>query len=228
MSASMTVTIAADLVKRGSRERTWDKVGQRGRPGAFTAEEQFRRLYDAHVAALLAYAVRRVDQPGDAADIVAETMLVAWRRRQDVPPDDQARLWLFGVARMVLANHRRGALRRSRLGLRLRSHLVEQIGPDHAPATETSLVVRAALDRLDETDREILRLAAWDGLDPQEIAVVLGIPSGTVRTRLHRARTRMRLRLDRAGLSSGERSGLTGHVSDDGERLLARGAEDER
>jgi RNA polymerase sigma factor (sigma-70 family) len=210
-------------------------VGLRGPAGGESAEERYRRLYDAHVAVLLAYAVRRVDQPGDAADVVAETMLVAWRRRATVPSGDEARLWLFGVARMVLANHRRGAQRRDRLSGRLRHELVEQIGPDHAPATETTLVVRAALDRLDETDREILHLTAWEGLNPQEIATVLAIPAGTVRTRLHRARNRLRIRLaaadvtspDGADASTGERTAPGGHVSEDG-RLLVPGAEEDR
>jgi hypothetical protein len=72
-------------------------------------------IYDANYAALVAYAMRRVGTAEDAADVVAETMLIAWRRLDDVPPDDEARLWLYGTARRVLANQRRAAVRRLRL-----------------------------------------------------------------------------------------------------------------
>src|SRR3954447_10520347 len=79
-------------------------------------EAQFRSLYTAHFGAILEYAVRRVPAPEDATDVVAETFLIAWRRHADVPPGREARLWLYGVARRVLANHLRGEARRSRLG----------------------------------------------------------------------------------------------------------------
>ena len=68
-------------------------------------EDRFRRLYTANFAALLAYALRRVEQHEDAADVVAETFLVAWRRGPELPAGDEVRLWLYGAARRVLANH---------------------------------------------------------------------------------------------------------------------------
>ena len=157
-------------------------------------------MYRAHVRALLAYAVRRVPSPDDAADVVAETMLVAWRRRHEAPPGDEARLWLFGVARRVLANHHRGDARRLRLGDRLGRELRLQLGDmadpvDPVQAVDESLAVREALDGLDEADREILRLAAWEGLGPHEIATVMDIGAVAARSRLHRARRRLRQRL---------------------------------
>ena len=74
----------------------------------------FEELYAAQYGDLLRYALRRVQEPADAADVVAETWVIAWRRRGDLPPNSERRLWLFGVARRVLANQRRGQLRRSR------------------------------------------------------------------------------------------------------------------
>ena len=68
-----------------------------------SAEERFTALFEATRLPLLAYAVRRVADPADAADVVAETYLVAWRRLDDVPAGADARPWLFGVARRVLA-----------------------------------------------------------------------------------------------------------------------------
>jgi RNA polymerase sigma factor (sigma-70 family) len=79
------------------------------------AEGEFARLYDEHGRDVMAYALRRAAEPQDAADVVAETFLVAWRRLHDVPAGLDARLWLFGVARRILANHQRGERRRARL-----------------------------------------------------------------------------------------------------------------
>src|SRR6478672_7119633 len=73
-----------------------------------TREARFEELFARTRSALMGYAVRRVGDPADAADVVAETYLVAWRRLDEVPPGEETRLWLFGVARRVLANHQRG------------------------------------------------------------------------------------------------------------------------
>jgi DNA-directed RNA polymerase specialized sigma24 family protein len=66
----------------------------RGQLSERLAEASFRRLYADHGRQILAYAQRRAGDPEDAADVVAETFLVAWRRLEDVPPGEQARLWL--------------------------------------------------------------------------------------------------------------------------------------
>lgn len=189
--------------------------------GPSGARGRFEQLYGAQLRPLLGYALRRVDRPEEAADVVAEVMLVAWRRLAEVPAGHDARLWLFGVARRILANQRRGRLRRDRLSHRLGRELGHLVWPDHAGDVATGLTVRAALDALSEEDREILRLAAWEDLDPREIAVVLGIPAVTARSRLHRARQRLR------GSIEEQRSPGSGQVVDD-ERALVRDAEDDR
>lgn len=156
-------------------------------------EERFSALFERTHPALLGYAVRRVADPADAADVVAETYLVAWRRLDDVPAGDEARPWLFGVARRVLANHYRGERRRHALADRLRDALHESV-PVAAPgpnAHEPSLVERA-VERLGDDDRELLRLVAWEELAREEIAVAMGLSRATVRVRLHRARARLR------------------------------------
>jgi RNA polymerase sigma factor (sigma-70 family) len=158
-------------------------------------DERFRRLFAATERDLLAYALRRVDHAEDAADVVAETFLVAWRRLDSVPPGDEARLWLYGVARRQLANQRRGRLRRSRLADRLRAELPGAVAGARPAEDSRAAAVVAALARLDEDDREILRLTAWEGLAPSEVAAVVGVPAVTVRSRLHRARKRLRSEL---------------------------------
>ncbi|KGN39231.1 RNA polymerase sigma factor [Knoellia subterranea] len=161
-------------------------------PSPPSPEERFTALFERTRLPLLAYAVRRVVDPADAADVVAETYLVAWRRLDDVPQGDEARPWLFGVARKVLANHHRGERRRVALADRLRDHLVEEVVPafELADAGEEAPVLRA-MRRLPDDDRELLRLVAWEELARDEIAVVMGRSRATVRVRLHRARKRL-------------------------------------
>ena len=167
----------------------------------------FAALYDEHFTALLGYALRRVAVAEDAADVVSETFLVAWRRLPDVPDGAEGRLWLYGVARRVLANHRRGEGRRDRLGDALRQRLA-QTAPDHADEVVGTERVRAALRRLSPEDRELVTLTVWEGLEPREVARVLGVRPGAVRTRLSRARGRLRALV-------GDEDGGPGHVPGD-------------
>lgn len=153
--------------------------------------DSFQRLYAAQFDPVLGYALRRVGTPADAADVVAETFLVAWRRRAEVPQGEAARLWLYGVARRVLANQRRGDLRRSALGGRLRSELPSVV-PGHEAAVAAATDVARAVAQLGDADREVLELTAWEGLDSVEVADVLGITSVAARARLSRARNRLR------------------------------------
>src|SRR5213075_274525 len=123
---------------------------------------------------------RRVTRAEDAADIVADVFTVAWRRIDDVPDGREARLWLYGVARNVLSNHRRVRWRQDRLTDRLRGEL-RLITPAVQPADDDLDAVRAALGRLSVDDRELLQLTAWEGLTPNEVALAMGVPAGTVR-----------------------------------------------
>jgi hypothetical protein len=86
-------------------------------------QRRFEVVYAAHRGPVLGYVLRRTGNPDDAADVIAETFLTAWRRLDEIPRDPQARLWLYGVARRVLANHHRGERRRSALADRLRADL---------------------------------------------------------------------------------------------------------
>ena len=154
-------------------------------------DEVFLRLYADHFTAVLAYALRRVDRPEDAADVVADTFLVAWRRIAHVPVGDEARPWLYGVARRVLANQRRGEGRRTALGRRLREEL-SAVVPDTSGEVVQRADVTAAMRRLSARDQEVLELHLWEGLEPREIADVLGLTTVVVRPRLSRARARLR------------------------------------
>lgn len=166
------------------------------------AEARFAKLYREHVGDVLAYAVRRAPSPEDAADIVAETFLVAWRRTADVPSGDAARLWLYGVARRALANQRRGERRRTRLAARLGAELPAALAAARPMTTAADQEVLAAIATLRESDREVLLLSAWEQLTPAEIARVLAISPLAVRSRLHRARRRVLDQLHRPDTAS--------------------------
>jgi RNA polymerase sigma-70 factor (ECF subfamily) len=154
-------------------------------------EETFRRLYAAHFDAVLGFAIRRTDRPEDAADVASDTFLVAWRRIAHVPEGPDQRSWLYGVARRVLANQRRGDRRRTALGDRLRRELVAAM-PDTSDDVVQRADVTAAMRRLSARDQEVLELHLWEGLEPREIAEVLGLTTVVVRPRLSRARARLR------------------------------------
>jgi len=158
-------------------------------------EDRFRAAYTAHARALLAFAARRCANLPDSADVVANTMLVAWRRIDAMPPEPDTRLWLFGVARNVINNDRRGQRRRERLGERLREQLREQSQAAEFARDDTAHLVRNALHRLKPLEREVMLLTLGEQLTPAEIAIVLQMNSSTVRTLLQRARTKLRTQL---------------------------------
>ena len=153
---------------------------------------RFQGLYDAHCGAVVAYAHRRTATPVDAQDVVADTFAIAWRRLSEVPEGDAALPWLYGVARRVLANQRRGNQRRADLTARLRGQ--GSLAPDvegQVVAGDERRTVLAALSRLRPADQEILRLAVWEELPHRDIAGVVGCSESSVAVRLHRARSRL-------------------------------------
>ena len=161
---------------------------------------RFEAVYAAHRGPILGYVLRRTDNPDDAADVIAETFLTAWRRLEDMPRDPQARLWLYGVARRVLANHHRGERRRSALTDRLRADLAAEYRPAEFDGDQARIA--EAFRRLPAGDRELLALSAWEGLGYGQIAVVLGCSRNAVRLRLFRARKRLAAELAKGRSSS--------------------------
>ena len=160
-------------------------------PGVAQTERQhrFEKLYAAHRISVLGYALRRTDNTDDAADVLAETFLTAWRRLDEVPEGDQAKLWLYGTARRLLANHRRGERRRLALADRLRAELAMTYRPPDQAADFAEIA--AAFRRIPQPDQELLALAGWEELDAGQIAAVVGCSRNAARIRLHRARRRL-------------------------------------
>ena len=182
-------------------------------------ENEFEHLYAEHWREVLSYALRRTGSPSDAADVASEVFLVVWRRRDEVPSRDDFRPWLYGVARNVLLNHRRGKRRRERLGALLLSAVGEQ-HPDTADVVvdrDQHQVLIDAVRGLPEPDRELVTLVSWEGLSPAEAAVALQMNPVTARVRLHRARKRLRASLEeQKRVEEQKREQRAGHVRLDG------------
>ncbi|WP_405087324.1 RNA polymerase sigma factor [Microbispora sp. NBC_01389] len=168
---------------------------------------RFEAVYRETYGRLTAYAVRRCDSPHDAADVVAEVFTVAWRRLDDLPQGDEAVLWLYGVARKVVANHRRGEVRRQARSAPLDAELTDLYGDSPERGVELT-AIGEAFRSLSDDDRELLSLVAWEGLSRQEIATALGLSRNAVRIRLHRARRRLSRALAEAGVHLTSRSRL--------------------
>ena len=151
-------------------------------------------LFTAHAGDVYAFAARRASRTA-AEDVVAETFLVAWRRLDSIP--EQALPWLLAVARRVLANQRRSAGRRLALTTRLGASTT---GCEAIAAEQQSdhPEVLDALARLSPHDRDAITLIAWDGLDAEQAATVLGCTRAAFYVRLHRARKRLAAALDDA------------------------------
>lgn len=161
----------------------------------FERVRRYEALFRAHGRDIVAYCGWRAGSAEDAQDAVADVFLVVWRRLDEVPEGDAARIWLYATARRALANQRRAGRRR----LALRDRLAREPGNravEVFSSESRDVLVREALRRLRPRDREVLLLAEWEHLTPTEIATVMGCLTATARGRLHRARFRFRVAFD--------------------------------
>jgi RNA polymerase sigma factor (sigma-70 family) len=166
--------------------------------------ERFAEVFDLHYAEIHGYVARRLG-PALADDLASETFLIGFgrRRRYDLSYPD-ARPWLYGIASNLISRHRRAEVRRYRALARAgRVRADEPEADGIVPRLDAEALrgrLAAALADLAARDREVLLLVAWAQLSCEEAAQALGIPGGTARSRLHRARQRTRAALaDAAG-----------------------------
>ena len=173
-------------------------TASRDRPAAFA------ELYDRHATSVYRYAARRIDR-GAAEDIMSETFLVAFERRETFDSSyENALPWLLGIATTLIR-------KRARLEARawkgmLAEHEAASVSIDQIERLGLRLDAESsigkaitAIRRMSDGDRDVLLLHAWGDLTYEQIAIALEIPIGTVRSRLNRARTTLRAVLDRAG-----------------------------
>jgi RNA polymerase sigma factor (sigma-70 family) len=178
------------LTDPSSDRDLWERAGA----GEYDA---FGRLFDRHARTVYNFLFRRTASWSDAEDLTSAVFLHAWRRRQEIVLDrDSALPWLLKVADYSARNQRRSLRRYWQALDRLQIPRDEQ--PDHADAVaarvddeRTMVRVRAALRRLPKHEREVVELCVWTGLDQRAAATVLGVPVGTVKSRLTRARRRL-------------------------------------
>jgi len=151
-------------------------------------EERFREMFEATYPVVVRYARHRGLAGQDLEDLLSATFEVAWRRFDRVPAGEGAVPWLLTVAHNHLRNHRR-RLARER-GMLERLAAPEPVW-DSSPSRVSWQEIRRALDRLSDSERELILLIAWDELTPAQAAGVLGLSAGATRTRLHRARAKL-------------------------------------
>jgi RNA polymerase sigma-70 factor (ECF subfamily) len=158
--------------------------------------EAFGVLFERHARSVYNHCFRRTANWADAEELMSAVFVEAWRRRREVRPiDESARPWLLGVANNLLRNHRRSLARYRAALTRLPSPgLQPDLADDVAGRLADEQQMRRVLvlvEQLPRRDQEVLALCAWSELTYHEAATVLGIPIGTVRSRLARARARL-------------------------------------
>jgi RNA polymerase sigma factor (sigma-70 family) len=150
---------------------------------------RFEAMFRAHYDAVFRYALRRLGASA-AADVVGETFLIAWRRLPDLT--DEPLPWLYRTARNLVANEIRRQQRDHALARRLAAQ-PDEVDTDLGELIAERLAVTAALRKLSENDREVLRLVQWEGLSIADAAKVMGCSRSAFKVRLHRARRRLSL-----------------------------------
>jgi len=168
--------------------------------GSETAEGFVRRLCADHGDAVFGWALGRFEDRRDAEEVVAETLVRAWRGHNQYDPErGSERSWIFGIAKNTAVDH----FRRGRRHLRLvaESEVPEEWATeDPIEQIAESTLVRDALGDLSDSHREVLRLAHFGGLTVAEIAGRLGVPAGTVKSRLYYALRSLRAALEERGV----------------------------
>ncbi|NEC63954.1 RNA polymerase sigma factor [Streptomyces sp. SID9727] len=159
--------------------------------------QAFAALYEEFARPVYNHAYRLTGDWSTAEEVMSETFLAAWRTRHAVEPEGESLLpWLLGIATNKARNANRGTGRRlAFLARRPAPEPVADIADAAAGQVDDArrlAAVRQALDGLRRQDREVLALCVWSGLDYAEAAEALGVPVGTVRSRLSRARERLR------------------------------------
>ncbi|HEY5889612.1 MAG TPA: sigma-70 family RNA polymerase sigma factor [Acidimicrobiia bacterium] len=139
-------------------------------------------------------------------DVLSEVMLVVWRRIDDAPSDG-ALPWSYGVARRILANRRRSEQRHLRLVDRLNAEPLPPAPTVESPDSQLPQL-DLAISNLSAHDRELVRLWAWEQLEPREIAVVLDSSPNSVSLRLTRVKKKLLAELERQDRST------SGHITE--------------
>ena len=152
----------------------------------------FERHFERHAPELLRYCFRRTADTALAEDLVATVFLEAWRRRGDLRAGADVRPWLYGIATNVVRHQRRSRRRYATALGRMTAARVDADATDDVVARQQEMrAVLSAVAALPRREQDVLALCVWSGLSYEEAARALGVPVGTVRSRLSRARARL-------------------------------------
>ena len=158
--------------------------------------EAFGLLFERHAKAMYNYCFRRLGSWAAAEDILSVVFLEAWRRREKELPEDKVLPWLYGIATNVIRNQRRSERRFAAALRRMPEPPPEASFTDRADERlDDETQMRRAhelLGQLPRHEREVFALCDWMELSYEDAALALGVPLGTVRSRLSRARRRLR------------------------------------
>jgi RNA polymerase sigma-70 factor (ECF subfamily) len=164
--------------------------------------EEFRAIFDRHAADVHHFVARRAGRQA-ADDVLSDVFVIAFDRRGRFDPASASALpWLYGIALNAMRRGWRTAATQHRIADRAAHEVVdmrtshEEHTVDRIDAANRWNALRPVLDELAHGDRQALLLYAWEELSYAQIAVVLEVPVGTVRSRIHRARAHVRARID--------------------------------
>lgn len=165
--------------------------------------ERFAVIFDRHADEIHRYAARRLGRQA-AADVVSDVFLAAFRNRGRYRPDrTDARPWLYGITSKVISQHLRSEGRRAQVLAATPAPPPDEFPADDITDRITAERLRPAmlgvLSRLSPADRELVLLVAWAELSYEQAAQALEIPIGTVRSRLHRIRAKVRITIGSVG-----------------------------
>jgi RNA polymerase sigma factor (sigma-70 family) len=179
-------------VSREGPENVTPPIPDRGT----SEDETFRSMFELRYPSIYSYVLRRLGpSSNDVVDVTSQIFAVAWSRRGKIPAAPGDLPWLYGVARKIVSRHWRTVQRRQRLDDRLTHEAKVPREGTTVPDPEV-LRVREAIDHLSPKDQEVLKLVFWEGLSHAEAGEVLGCSANAVAIRLHKARQRLRDRLD--------------------------------
>jgi RNA polymerase sigma factor (sigma-70 family) len=148
-----------------------------------------------HSRSIFRYVMRRLSDWSSCEDVVSETFLIAWRRRDQLPSRDRELAWLYAIAFRVISNQRRSRDRRNRLTVRI---ALEREASDTPASSESSEVesIMNVVKYLRSDERVLLEHVYWERLTYREIAVIMGVSENAVGTRINRAKKNLRTLLD--------------------------------